>query len=58
MHGLCLACGAPFLPAGEEVNVGNKLANMSVMYFQRQAHPGFRFFFIIIFEFFLVFRRA
>jgi hypothetical protein len=39
MDCLCLACGAPYLPIGEDVAIADKVGNMSVMYFQRQVSP-------------------
>ena len=33
--GLCLSCGAPFLPMGEDVVEYDKLGNISVFYFQK-----------------------
>lgn len=33
--GLCLSCGAPFLPAGEDMVAYDRLGNISVFYFQK-----------------------
>lgn len=33
--GLCLSCGAPFLPVGEDMVAYDRLGNISVFYFQK-----------------------